>query len=111
MSRKIYYKIVETDGLDIFTLFHGIGGTRKLPIGKWVKAEIKENIRDGRSTRYTSGIHVVDGLEEARNYMKKFRRKDRAVVACYAKGLKPKSHSRHDVYLADEVKIIDKTFL
>jgi MoxR-like ATPase len=111
MNRKLYYKIVETDGVDIFTLFHGMGGTRKLTPGKWLKAEIKENIRDGRGKRYTSGIHIVDGLEEARNYMRKFRRKDRAIVACYAKGLKPKSHSKHDVYLANEIKIIDKTFL
>jgi hypothetical protein len=108
---KIYYKIVETDGVDIFTLFHGINGTRKLPIGKWVKAEIKKNIRDGVGKRYTSGIHIVDGLEEAKSYTKKFRRKDRVIVPCYAKGLKPKTHSRHKVYLADEVKIISKTFL
>ena len=104
--KKLYYKIVETDGKDFFTLFHGINGTRKLPLNQWIKAEIKENVMDGKGKKYISGIHVVDGLDEAIDYMKKFRRTDRVIVSCYATGLKRKTHSNHKVYLADKIKII-----
>ncbi len=109
MAKKIYYKIVEQRSDGIYTLFHGINGTKKLQRGKWITAEIKKDVMDGHGTKYTSGIHIVDGLEEAKDYAKKFRRTDRVIVPCYAKGLKHKTHSRHLVYLADQIKILDQT--
>lgn len=110
MAKKIYYKIVEQRDDGIYTLFHGINGTKKLQKGVWITAEIKENVMDGLGTKYTSGIHIVDGLQEAKDYAKKFRRTDRVIVPCYARGLKAKTHSRHLVYLADQIKILDQIF-
>ena len=104
---KTYYKIVEKKNSDFYTLFHGIGGTRKLPINEWINGEIKENVGDGRGTRYTSGIHIIDGLDNAVQYMKRFRKNDRTIVACYARGLKRKEHSKDYVYLANSIKIIE----
>jgi hypothetical protein len=108
LSSKVYYKIVEVNDKGQFlTLFHGIGGTRVLPIGKTIKAEIKENVMDGKGTKYTSGLHIIDGYENALDYLTKFKRKDRAIVKCYAKGLKHKTKSKSYVFLADEIVIID----
>lgn len=106
MRRKIYYKIVEHKGDNIYTLFHGINGTRKLERDIWITGVNKPNVQDGKGTRYTSGIHVVDGLDEAKSYMKRFRKKDRIIVRCYATGLRKKEHSKSAVYLANKVKIL-----
>lgn len=103
---KTYWKIVEMKDGELYFLFHGINGTRKIPRGVWVRGERKENVQDGRGTRYTSGIHIVEGFEEAQAYMRKFRRTDRILIPCYARGLRRKTHSRHKVYLADQIKIL-----
>jgi hypothetical protein len=103
---KTYYKIVELGDDGIYTLFHGINGTRLLPVGKWIKGERKENVQDGHGTRYTSGIHVVDGLEECKKYLKRFKRTDRIIVPCYVKGIRKKEHSPSKVYLVDKIKIL-----
>jgi hypothetical protein len=109
-SDKVYYKIIEVNDKGQFlTLFHGIGGTRVLPIGKTIKAEIKENVMDGKGTTYTSGLHIIDGYENALEYLTKFKRKDRAIVKCHARGLKHKTKSKPYVYLADEIIIIDES--
>lgn len=106
LGGKVYYKIVQKDNEGkIKTLFHGINGTKILPTKTWVKAKIKSNVRDGVGNSYTSGIHIIDGLDEARKYLKRFRRKDRIIVECLAKGLRKKEKSRSAVYLADEILI------
>lgn len=103
---KTYYKIVEQQEDGIYTLFHAIDGTRKLPVGKWVTGCIKEGVMDGKGTKYTSGIHIIDGYDEALDYLKRFRRTDRIIVPVMAKNIRPKSHSPHKVYLAEKVKIL-----
>jgi hypothetical protein len=107
-SSKVYYKIVEINKQGEFlTLFHGIGGTRVLPIGKTIKAEIKENVMDGKGTSYTSGLHIIDGFENALDYLSRFKRTDRVIVKCKARGLKHKTKSKPYVYLADQIVIVD----
>ncbi len=103
---KIYYKIVEIKNNDHYFLFHGINGSRKIPINTWINANIKQNASDGVGNRYTSGIHVIDGHDNALSYLKRFKRNDRIIVACYAEGLKRKEKSKHYVYLADKIKLI-----
>jgi hypothetical protein len=111
MSKKIYYKIVEiNDDGQFLTLFHGINGTRVLPIGKTIKAEIKENVMDGKGSKYTSGLHVIDGYDNAVNYLQRFRRTDRVIVKCTVKGVKHKTKSKPYVYLADEIVIVDSNY-
>lgn len=101
------YKIVQKDGDTIKFLFHGINGTKTIPLNTRIKANIKPNVRDGVGTYYTSGIHVIDGLEEAKKYLSRFRRNDRIIVECFAltQGLCRKEKSRSAVYLADEIFI------
>ena len=110
-SNKIFYKIVELSKKGEFkTLFHGIGGSRILPISKVITAEIKENVMDGHGTTYTSGLHIIEGFENAVEYLQKFKRTDRVIVKCKARGLKHKTKSKEYVYLADQIIIIDSGY-
>ena len=108
---KLFYKIVEPgENGAIKTLFHGINGNKILPIGVWIDAEIKTNVIDGKGSSYTSGIHVIDGLEEAKKYLKRFVRKDRVIIHCYADDVTKKNKSKHKVYLAKRIFIPLKKF-
>jgi hypothetical protein len=103
---KIYYKIVEKKDEKFLTLFHGIGGTRVMPVNQWITAEIKDNVMDGKGTTYTSGLHIIDGYENALDYMSRFRRTDRVIVSCYAENLRHKTKSKPYVFLADKIMLI-----
>ena len=108
---RTLYKIVEKKGSDYYTLFHGINGTRKLPIEKWIDGVIKPNVMDGHGTKYTSGIHVIDGKENAEEYLKRFKKKDRVIVECLAEGLVRKEKSKEYVFLAKRIKILSNVIL
>ena len=111
---KIYYKIVEWKGGEDYRLLHyGIDREKRIPLNRWLEAEIKENVRDGSGDRrYTSGIHIFDDENSARQYSGKFKdevggkRRITTVVKCYAEGVKKKEHSKSNVYLADRIKVI-----
>ena len=107
---KVYYKIVEERTIGTFCfLHHGINGSKKIPLNKWISADIKENIRDGSGNRrYTSGIHIIDGMENVINYRNRFKSsKNYTIVKCYARGLRKKEHSKNYVLLANSIKVID----
>lgn len=105
---KKYYKIVENDNGQLKTVHYYINGTRTLKRDCWIKADIKEVSDRGKGRRYISGIHILPTKESAEDYMKKFKRnlENKIIVPCLAKGIKRKEHSRGDVYLANQIKII-----
>lgn len=101
------YRIVEVKDGEYYSLFHGTNRSRKLPRGIWIKAD-KKTVRDGsRATYYESGFHVLTSKEEAEKFFQKLFRKykNRMVIKVYAKGLRRKEHSRHEVFLADEMLV------
>ncbi len=101
------YRIVEEKNGEYYSLFHGTNRSRKLPRGIWLKAD-KKTVKDGtRGTYYKSGFHVLTSRIEADKFFKKLFRiyKNRKVIRILAKGLRPKEHSRHEVFLADEMFI------
>jgi hypothetical protein len=106
------YRIVEVINGEYYTLFHGIKGKnarglRKLEQEKWLIAD-KKIVNDGScGTYYESGFHVLKSKEQTEEFLQKMFRakKDRKVIKILAKNLQPKSHSRHEVYLADEIYI------
>jgi hypothetical protein len=107
-----YYKIVDIDSQGNYkTLFHGVNGTRKLPHGVWIKAEIKEDVRDGsrkNATPYKSGFHVMPSREIAETFFhKRFKNKKyRKVVECFVKGkIWKKVHSPSEIYLCEQIMI------
>lgn len=102
------YRIVEVKDDEYYSLFHGTNKSRKLERGKWLKAD-KKIVKDGqKGTYYKSGWHVLKSKEETEKFLQKmFRIKDnRKVVPVLAKGLRLKSHSRHEIYLADEMYVL-----
>jgi hypothetical protein len=110
LNKKIWWKIVEKDEKTgtYKTLFHGLNGSRTLPQNTWLIANEKM-VGDGTSkTRYLSGFHILKTYDDCEEYLTYFRTpKNRVIVPCLAKGnIRPKSHSRHPVFLAREVKFI-----
>lgn len=102
-----WFKIVDIDEKGrIKTLFHGNNRSRLLKLGEWLQAELKM-VRDGTSkTSYLSGWHIVPSLDECKRYLEFFTHVEKkAIVECEAKEIRPKSHSRHDIYLAEFIRI------
>lgn len=55
-------------------LFHGLRGSRTVPLGEWLLAERKLNVRDGRGKfRYESGFHAFILEDEAWRWEGRFR--------------------------------------
>jgi hypothetical protein len=55
---KQHWRLFEEKNGELYTLFHGINGSRHVPAGKWLTAEIK-TVYDGSNKRsYQSGFHV-----------------------------------------------------
>ena len=106
-----WYKIVDKDMRGNFKmLFHGIKGSKIIPVGEWVKSERKA-VRDGSvGTVYISGWHIMMNLDEAQEYLSKFTRvcgDKRIIVEVDVRGkIWSKEHSPSNVYLCEEIKII-----
>ena len=104
-----WYKIVEMDPKgNLKTLFHGVNRSRILEVGKWLTAELKM-VKDGTSkTEYLSGWHIAPTYEECVDYLKAFKhRHNKRIVKCEAKNIRPKSHSRHNIFLAEHILITE----
>lgn len=105
-----WYKIVDRDKHGNFkTLFHGIDGTRIIPVGEWIRS-VRELVTDGsKGTPYESGWHVMMNLDECRKYLSRFTAKnvERIIVEVDVKGkIWPKEHSPSNVHLCEYIKII-----
>ena len=105
----IAYRICERKDDKLHTLFHSIDGSRVMPIGVWLNAEVKP-VRDASKTKgkeYISGFHCLEDIDEARGFIKMFRRqRDLVLVKCEIEGIRKKEHSRSNVLLADKMKLI-----
>lgn len=105
------YRILENKDKLPHTLFHGVKGSRRLPLNEFINAEIKEG-RDGSGQKklYKTGFHVVKTKQQAEDFfMKMFRiKKNRVVCRVEVGKLWRKEHSRHEVYLSDTMKIHKK---
>lgn len=100
------YKIVEVVNGDIRTLFHGLNGSRTVPRGQWLKADMKM-VKDGTSkTEYLSGWHVLPTREACEEYMSRFTKRVDIlhIVECEVRNTWPKAHSPSPVLLAEYIK-------
>jgi hypothetical protein len=99
---SVHYRICdEKSGLP-HTLFHGIRGSRKIPLGRWVKARVA-TVHDGdRGRPYKSGFHVLKDRKTAKRVLlDTFKKlKGRVVVKVNVADVWPKRHSKHGVVLA-----------
>jgi len=103
---EVVYKIVDIVDGNIKTLFHGLAGSKVMPVNKWMVAA-KKRVRDGTSkTWYLSGWHVFRHHADAMDYLYKFQNLEpKAIARCRARGLRPKEHSPSPVLLADDLNI------
>ncbi len=105
----IAYRICERKGEKLLTLFHAINGSREMPIGIWLDAEVKP-VRDAskhKGTEYISGFHCMELLDEMRAFKRMFRKpRDLVIVECEIEGNRKKTHSRSNIILADRIKLI-----
>ncbi len=103
-----YYKIMDySENSGVKTLFHANNGSKIIPLKEWVYASKHELVSDGSSgTPYMSGWHVFKDLEEAQKYLSKSFKKlhNKVIVKCFCMGdIRPKEHSRADVYLCQAI--------
>lgn len=104
------YRICERKKGNLLTLFHGVRGSRTLPLNEWIEAETKEVFEGSRLTakRYISGFHCLPTLEETRKFSRKFRApRDLVIVKCEIKNTHPKTHSTSNILLAKWMRILE----
>lgn len=100
------FKIVDLKDGEPITLFHGYDGERKLPFGKWIRADLKTVSDGSKGTPYLSGFHVLMSVESCRRYLDRFKNMaPKAIVRCDAMSVWPKWHSRDPVYLAKYIRV------
>jgi hypothetical protein len=104
---KTAYKIFDLYGIRPKTLYHGIDGSRLLPIGKWVKAERKMVTDGSRRHPYLSGFHSYASLEEVTRWLQAAQYyEDRVVVKVKIKGCRPKPNAVRPTVLSNWLLIL-----
>jgi hypothetical protein len=106
----MYKVLIEKNEKPIF-LFHGVKGTRSIPFDKWIKAENK-TVRDGtKGTLYVSGFHVFPNHKAIQDWTRSLSNfENRYIVKVKIKKTRPKSHSIHDVILADHMIVTEEAW-
>lgn len=100
-----YYKIVDLRDGNYCFLYHGINGSRQIPVKKWITADKKQVIDGSNGTKYQSGFHVFKAEIEAIDYLRRFKRPHKAIITVLCKGLKPKLHSKSNIFLAGKIMV------
>jgi hypothetical protein len=108
MELEYYYKIMDYEEGKLKTLFHGLNGSRTIPMFEWLKARV-EVVSDGSGgTKYMSGWHVFEKYDECLKYLKYFKNlKPKVIAKCKAQKLWPKKHSKADVLLAEWLYVVN----
>lgn len=109
MSFKVCYRIFDEKDGQPHTLFHGLNGSRKLPMDEWLEAKVGP-VTDGSGvTTYQSGFHVLKDKELAMDVFRTFfNPRNRVVVKVRVKETWTKQHSKHKVTLARFMRISKK---
>lgn len=96
-----YYKIMDYEKGKLKTLFHGLNGSKTIPMYEWLKAKVAV-VHDGTNgTSYMSGWHVFETYNECQEYLKYFKNlKFKVIAKCKAQDLWDKKHSKGNVILA-----------
>ena len=105
------YRICERKGDKVQTLFHGVNGSRTIPMNEWLTASVKivtDGTRD-KSTKYMSGFHVFKTKEDCRKFIGRFRKeRDLVMVECEVRGnMWKKAHSPAPVLLVEQMKVLN----
>lgn len=98
------YKVFEDrDGVPEF-LFHGVGGSKRVPIGDWLDAEVKW-AREGSNPHYWTAFHTYPSIESVAQWRHRTRRQaGRVVVEVEVRGV-TKKPTRGEAYLAQRMRL------
>jgi hypothetical protein len=100
------YKIMRKENGILKTLFHGVSGSRSIPLQTWINAEQKNGIDGANQTPYLTGFHIFKTKKEAEAYLIFFRKQEGlTIINCKARGIRRKERSRRNVFLADKIYI------
>jgi len=100
------FKVFEEKDGEPHFMFHGVGGSKKVPFNKWLKAE-KKRVRDGSGGKwYTSGFHVYESIDDLKSFTKTLKKNisSRFIVLVLVQSLKKKS-KRSRAHLADKIML------
>lgn len=104
------YKIFVIENGELRNLFKSIEGSRTIEFDRWLKAENKMARDGGNSRKYLTGIHCVETLNDAIEYLDNFYTdKNRLIVECLAEDLRTKP-TNDKVKLADWLYVPKKSF-
>ena len=106
MRSEMYYRMFEEKGGLPCTLFHGVDGSRQLPLNTWITAKVAI-VKDGTGGKeYQSGFHVLPALGGVVAFLNHFTHLDsRVICAVEVSGLWPKIQSPAPVFLARKMRI------
>ena len=109
-SEKIVYKIFRKENGMIKNLFRGIDGSRKIPLNKWLKADIKDGFDGSNRHMYKTGIHCLGNLDVAKEYLNNFKtHSDKVICRCVIRGFHIKTtKTRVPVLLAHNMKVLNE---
>lgn len=104
---KIFDLHTDTDGKETpKTLFHGVQGSRLLPLGEWIIAEQKMVTDGSRQSLYLSGFHAYPSLAAVKQWLKSAKKlENRVIVKVQIEGLRDKPNAVRPTILADRMKI------
>jgi hypothetical protein len=107
--RRFLYRIFDDQDGSPATLFHGVDGSRKLPLDTWLQADVKPVTDGSCSTVYQSGFHVLPTRDDVVEHLGRFKHlRHRVIVRVEvdeAAGIWPKSHSRSPVLLVKRMRV------
>jgi hypothetical protein len=99
------YKIFEIDQETPKTLFHGLDGSRKLTVGKWLKANQMPVTDGSRQIPYTSGFHAYPDMKAVLQWLQTGKPDNRVVVEVELKCCTFKPNAIRPTYLAKWMRI------
>jgi hypothetical protein len=67
------YKVFEEHDDGPHFLYHGLEGSRRVPLGRWLRAERKW-IHEGSNPHYWSAFHVFSSLADVRRWARMARK-------------------------------------
>ena len=101
----IAYKIVEEKDAGLFTLYHGVNGSRRLPIGEWLEADERLVVDGSGQTPYLSGFHVFTTQSAAERYLPRFTAERSLEIVRVEVGETRPKPTNGDVLLAAKMRI------
>lgn len=112
MNLKTMYRLLRCKDGQPHTLFHGLNGSRRLPLDSILVADEKLVTNPGKalvSHQFLSGFHVIEGREDCEKYMERFKdHSDLVMCAVDVGNTRPKPRATSPVLLAKRIRINTK---